>query len=57
MSKIEETKSLDKRIREMKVDYQRALFDYNYQLAAILKKNIATLEAQKKHLDENSEES
>ena len=57
MSRTEEHKSLETRIKEMRIDYQRALFDHNYQLASIIKKNIKTLEAQKKHLEKNSEES
>ena len=54
MSKKEDLKIWDKKIRELNVDRQRALYDHNYQLAAHLKKAIQTLEAQKKHLEENS---
>jgi hypothetical protein len=57
MSKKEDLKILEKRIREVNLDYQRALFDHNYQLASNIKKAIQTLEAQKRHLEENSEES
>ena len=56
MSK-EEIKKLEKLINETEVDRKRALFDHNYALAAHLKKAIGTLRLQKKHLEENSEES
>jgi hypothetical protein len=57
MSKKEEVKALKKRIKEVELDRQRALFDYNYGLAAQINQALKTLHAQKKHLEENSEES
>jgi len=54
MSK-EDIKLLEKRIAEVEIDKRRALFDYNYQLAAHLKGVLGTLKAQLKHLQENSE--
>ena len=56
MSK-EDLKILDKKIREVEHDRQRALYDNNYALASHLKKTLQTLVAQKKHLEENSSES
>ena len=57
MSKKEDLKIWDKKIRELNVDRQRALYDHNYPLAAHLKRTLQTLEAQKRHLEENSDES
>lgn len=57
MSKEEDIKRLDKKIREAEVDRKRALYDHNYPLHAQIKKAIKTLRAQKKHLEENSDES
>lgn len=57
MSKEEDIKRLDKKIREAEVDRKRALYDHNYPLHAQIKQAIKTLRAQKKHLEENSDES
>lgn len=56
MSK-EDLKILNKKIKEVDHDRQRALYDNNYHLASNLKKVLQTLQAQKKHLEENSDKS
>lgn len=57
MSK-EDLKIINKRIKDLEVDRQRAVFDHNYQLASVLKNNIKMLKEHRDNiLNENSENS
>jgi len=57
MSKEQDIKMLKKRIAEMEIDRHRALYDYNYPLAAHYKQTLITLNAQLAYLEKPEENS